>query len=187
MKSFIPIVLLSIFFICCSSSTRLSNFPGKKNKVSDHKTYSWRQFEKIKGAETHPAYYNELNDQRIREAVNVQMQLNHYQLLDSGGALTVSYRCVVTSKVAVADTLNDPQHQQTQIEPYYKNYSSTAKYNFEFPKSPLIIEIFDAKTNALIWHGSALNAINSTMDKRPRDVIQDAVKQIFRGFPAGKE
>ena len=187
MKSIIPILVVSIFFICCSSATRISYHSNTKKTAIDYKTYSWQSFKTIRGTETHPVYYNELNDLRIREAVNKQMQLNHYQLKDSGGELQIRYRFVVTSKITVLDTLHDPSYYQTQVQPYYKNYSNSSKYDFEFPESPLIIEMFDAKTNGLIWQGSAANAISSTLNIPPALAIQNAVMDIFKGFPAGKE
>ena len=186
MKTIVCALSTLILFTFCSPGTKLSVDKNKKQFAGEYKTYSWKSFKTIKGTETHPIYYNELNDARIKQAVNTQMQLNHYQLMDSGGALLVQYHFEFKSKVSVQDSFADPTYYQSQVLPYYKNYDGSQKYDFDFADSPLIIEMTDAKTKSLVWKGSVANTINATLNERPDIIIQHAVNEIFKNFPAIK-
>ena len=186
MKTILCALSTLILFTCCCPGAKVSVDKNRKRFAGDDKTYTWKSFKTIKGTETQPIYYNELNDARIKQAVNTQMQLNHYQLIDSGGALLVQYHFEFKSIVSVQDSFADPAYYQSQVLPYYKNYDGSQKYDFDFAESPLIIEMVDAKTQALVWIGSAANSINATLNERPDIIIQHAVNEMFKNFTAIK-
>ena len=62
--------------------------------------------------------------------------------------------------------------------------ATTTAYNYT--EGTLIVDIFDAKSKALIFRGSATDTVSNKAE-RNRKVLKKALDKMFKGFPPGSE
>lgn len=172
MKNLVPILLL-LTCISCSEKIRVYT---DKDPNRDMRTFTSFQWEPVKDIETgkNPVYYNELNDKRIKTEVNSQLQNRGYELIEGEFQLIVHYHIVVSNETVSRD-MTDYYHGERWLQADREPHT--------FREGTLIIDLMDAKTNALIWRGYAV----SILDGRQPDVagtkIREAITKIFLLFP----
>jgi Domain of unknown function (DUF4136) len=152
---------------------------------SQYHTYSWG---KVQAAD--PFYVS-----RIQQAVNTQLQAKGWQVVPSGGSVTIF--------------ANDNLHNQQETQTMYDNLgggwgggwgagwgwggwgwgggwgsgvgeATTTTTNQ--PVSNLVIDLFDASTKKLLWRGLATEDLSSNAQKNTKALDGDVAK-MFKGFP----
>ncbi len=83
--------------------------------MSDYKTYDWLDFAAIENKGQNPLHYNELNDKRIKDAVDKQMKAKNYRVVSNKGDLELHYHIVVEDKTTVISEPADLNTFQIQI------------------------------------------------------------------------
>ena len=153
---------------------------------SQYKTYSWAKVQT-----TDPFYVS-----RIQQAVDEQLQAKGWQLVSTGGSITVF----------ATDNIHNEQEVQTMYDNLGGGWgwgwgwggwgwgggwpgpsigtSTTA--TVDQPVASLVIDLFDGSTKKLLWRGLATEDLSSKADKNTRMVDGD-VHHMFKDFPkAGK-
>jgi hypothetical protein len=175
MKITILFALIITGLISCGPSIRVFSDYDKDLKVTDYKTFTWLDAKAIEGKGTNPLYYNELNDKRIKTAINAEMAAKGYRMLESNGELEMHYHIVVEDKTSVS------------TEPYgytYGPYWLGRRVNvYQYREGTLIVDVMDKKTSTLVWRGWATDVITKEVTKNPEKAISDAVQAIYKKYP----
>ena len=143
---------------------------------AQYKTYSWQEV-KVK---------NSLWNDRIKNAVDAQLQAKGLTRVDSGGDVAI---------VAIATT----QTQRT-LNTFYDGFgggwgwrrfggggfgeSTTTEQDYK--EGTLVVDLFDAKTKQLIWRGSAEDTLSDKADKNEKN-LDKGVAKMFKDFPPGSK
>ena len=188
MKRSIHAVLLAIVLI----GTSMAAFAGDVRTDYDHSinftqynTYSWGKVQT-----SNPFYVS-----RIQQAVNQHLQAKGWQLMPTGGAVTIF----------ATDNIRNQRQVQTMYDglgggwgygwgwrswgwgggwadPTYSTTTTTSR-----PVSNLVIDLFDGSSKKLLWRGLATEDLSSNADKNTKMVDND-INNMFKNFPpkAGK-
>ena len=150
---------------------------------SKYHSYSWGKVQT-----TDPFYVD-----RIKQAVDQQLQSKGWQLMPSGGSVTVFA------------TDNVHNHQETQT--FYNGFgggwgggwgwggwgwgggwaagpgfgeATTTTSNQ--PVANVVIDLFDTSSKGLLWRGLATQDLSNNSDKNTKSLASD-IGKMFKGFP----
>jgi hypothetical protein len=138
---------------------------------SQYKTYSW---EAVKTR-------NELNIDRIKNAVNADLTAKGWTQLPTGGNICV---------VAIEAT----QNQQT-LNTFYNGFGggwrwrggfggSTTTYVDNYKVGTLVLDMFDSQTKKLVWRSSSSDTLSDKADKNIKN-LNKGVQKMLKDFPPG--
>jgi hypothetical protein len=169
-------LILSVFVLLlysCSNKIIVHTDFDKSIEIHRLTTYTWLQKTHTESL-NNPLYYNELNDKRIKAAVDERLKDKGYQQSDSLSKLIVHYHLAINDKVVL------------NTAPYGYKYSSlwTARGldTFRYREGTLIIDFMDPENHELIWRGWAVSVLDDN-DLITEELINKAVEQIFKTFP----
>ncbi|MBI1767171.1 MAG: DUF4136 domain-containing protein [Bacteroidetes bacterium] len=171
MKKLIPLVGL---LISCSSDMYIFTDYDKSFDVTKYESYSWSEIKNIEN-NRNPIYYNELNDKRIKVAVNEALAGKGYKEESREPCFVLHYHIVIGDVTAYhADPmLSHEAPWMRPMVPYYR-----------YKEGSLIFDVMDMKSNSLIWRGYASQILVAENTPLTDENIKGAVKKIFRKFPA---
>lgn len=94
--------LLIILFtlLACGPSLRIYTDYDRDVNIGKYTSYTWLNPKDIE-SKNNPLYYNELNDKRIKAAVEEELKTRGYHKSDSAAELVVHYHIVVENLTAV--------------------------------------------------------------------------------------
>lgn len=174
-KSFTAALL--VLLTACGPSVRVFYDRDENINVANYKTYSWLSAEAIEAKGLNPIYYNELNDIRIKNAVNSQLHAKGFESVSGKGELELHYHIIVENK------------SSETIEPY--NYTYTPYWRkmsvYHYREGTLMVDIMDKQKNALVWRGYAVEVITDKTTTKPEEAINYAVAKIFKSFPVSSK
>lgn len=173
MNKIIFIFFLLLLARCSPQITVYSDYDPDYD-VRQYQTFAWAPTADIEKGQN-PIYYNELNDKRIRSAVNTEMTARGYRLTETQPQVLIHYHIIVDDKTVIT---TDPYGA------YYGPYWMRTQTNvYPYREGTLIIDLMSADTGNLIWRGWAVSAIRSTYTADQADrVVKAAVTKIFRKF-----
>ena len=137
-----------------------------------YKTYSWQDV-KVK---------NPLWTDRIKNAVNAQLEAKGLSQVESGGDVAI---------VAIATT----QTQRT-LNTFYDGFGGGWRWRGfggmgeattteqDYKEGTLVVDLYDAKTKQLIWRGSAKDTLSNKAEKNLKN-LDKGVAKMFKNFPPG--
>lgn len=171
------ISLLLVFTIACSPQLRVYTDFDPVYELAGCRTFDWLDKTNIEAGKN-PMYYNELNDKRIKSAVERELGSRGYGLSDSNAELVIHYHILIDDKETVL-----PEHEASNYGPYWQRAPANV---YTFREGTLIIDMMDVNNN-LVWRGAAISPIEEiyTPEKTTK-LINDAVKKMFKSFPDTK-
>jgi hypothetical protein len=135
---------------------------------SRYKTYSW---EKVQTAD--PLWVD-----RIKEAVDAQLAMKGWTRVESGGQVAI-----------IAIEMN---RNQRTLNTFYDNFGRGCRWGGGFGNATttvdtykvgtLVVDLFDANTEKLIWRGSSSDTLSDKSDKNIKNLDKD-VQKMFDHFP----
>jgi hypothetical protein len=137
---------------------------------TQYKTFSW---EKVQTKDP-------LLVDRIKEAVNSALSAKGWTLVPSGGDVEV---------FAIETT----QEQQT-LDTFYNGFGGGRRWGGfggfgdatttvdKYKVGTLVVDLFDAKTEKLIWRSSASDTLSDKADKNTKN-LDKGVSKMFQHFP----
>jgi len=137
---------------------------------AQYKTYSWQDV-KVK---------NPLWTDRIKNAVNAQLEAKGLSQVESGGDVAI---------VAIATT----QTQRT-LNTFYDGFGGGWRWRGfggmgeattteqDYKEGTLVVDLYDAKTKQLIWRGSAQGTLSNKAEKNQKN-LDKGVAKMFQKFP----
>ena len=133
---------------------------------SQYHTYYW---EKVKT--TDPLWEN-----RIKDAVDHELQAKGWQRVDSGGDVAV---------MAVGSSRNQ-QEYQTFYDGLggwrWGGFGETTTQVENYPVGSLVLDLYDARTKQLIWRGVSSEALSNNPEKNEKK-LDKAVDKMLEHFP----
>jgi hypothetical protein len=171
------ITIAAVLFIIgsCSPEIHVYSDYDPDYDLKKYTTFGWKQTEDIELG-NNPLYYNELNDKRIKSAVQAQLISKGYSASMSNPDLIVHYHIIVDDQSIVT---TDPHGYF--YSPYWMHLRTNVQH---YREGTLIIDVMDPKNNYLIWRGWAASAIEGVYTPERIDhLIKTAVAKIFKRFP----
>lgn len=184
-----------VAFVCalilagCGGGVKVNTDWDSGASFSDLQTYSWLPDAQSDGS---GQAVNQLTDQRIRSAIDADMQAKGFRKVTSGADFMVGYQ--VTSKDNVSyDTVGTAWggggYRYGGRGPGRRGGvgvatgTSTTRETHQ-TVGTLVIAVFDADSKDNIWHGSGEGAVKDggTPEERGQRV-SDAVSKILEEFP----
>src|SRR5713226_8209769 len=139
---------------------------------SQYKTYSWQEIK--------PA--NSLRDARIKRAVDAQLAAKGWTVAESGGDVAI---------VAIATS-----HTERTLQTFYDGMGGGWRWRGfggmgeattteqDYKEGTLVVDIYDTKTQQLIWRGSAEDTLSDKAAKNEKN-LDKGVAKMFKDFPPG--
>lgn len=175
MKKGIVISLLCL--TACSGELNIYTDSDPAYNVANFQTFDWLEKTNIEAAKN-PVYYNELNDKRIKQAVERELQSRNYVRDDSMPEMLIHYHILLEDKVGMI-----PVHEGATYGPYWQQ---TPLYSYAYKQGTLIIDVMDTQNN-LVWRGSAASMIEEVYTpERKTELINKAISKMFKKFPVSK-
>jgi Domain of unknown function (DUF4136) len=167
-SSFCIVLMLSITAVALAQQVR-TDF-DKRVDFAQYKTYSWKKVN----------VSNALWEPRIKDAVDGQLAAKGWKQVDEGGDVVL---------VAIGTT----QTQRT-LDTFYNGFgggwrwrgfggsgiSTTTEQDYK--EGTLVVDMFDAKSQMLIWRGNAQDMLSGNPDKNEKN-LNKAVVKMFKKFP----
>lgn len=170
------IFLLAGISAACSPEIRAYTDYDRDYDVAQFQTYCWAN-PHLTELEGYPLYYNELNDKRIKRAVDDLMAVRGYVRTDSSTELTLNYKISIEERSVFAP---DPYGYM------YGDYFMRPRQDiFKYREGTLVLNIVNSANQDLIWRGWAVGALE-VMIYEGKDVdivIKSAVAKILQNFP----
>ena len=171
------LILLGVIFVGCSPEIRVYHQVNKSNPSAQYHTFQWGKIDSA-AWRLNPLYLNELNDRRIKQAVNDLLIAKGYVPSQDSSDLMLRYDIRVDEQSML---LPDPYGY------LYGDYWMIPRDNlFRYREATLILDVRRRRNGRLIWRGWAVAAIEVVFGdgKDPEIVIRSAVAKILDSFPA---
>jgi hypothetical protein len=170
------LVAIAFLFTAASFAQQVKTDYDRSADFTQYKTFSWENVHT----------QNPLWVDRIKSAVNSALAAKGWTLVDSGGSVSIM-------------ALEMNQTHQT-LDTYYDGFgggwgwrrwggggfgdatTTTSTYTV----GTLVVDLFDSKTKALIWRGSASDTLSDKSDKNIKH-LDKAVDKLFEHFPSGEK
>lgn len=167
-------LLLIAVCISCDPDMYIFIDRDKNFDVIKYESYNWSEIKNIEN-NRNPIYYNELNDKRIKAAVNAALAGKGYKEVSRDACFILHYHIVIDDVTAYRA---DPMFGHEA--PWMRSGISYYRYK----EGSLIFDVMDSKSNSLIWRGYASQILDSENTLLTDEKIKGAVKKIFTKFPA---
>lgn len=166
MKNLIStIVLLSFLLSGCSTNYKILS---DKEEGIDFSSY--RSFKIFNHEHGFPKGANQINHQRIERAITNNLEALGYNETENPDVLIAWFVKVQTK--TTYDVYNT----------YYQRWSPIQRVNiYNYKQGSLVIDIIDADTRQVIWHGRASDRVYDNMpniDKKIKDVVKATFDQL---------
>ncbi len=180
----LQLLLTAIVILALNAcSTIRSNVDTASNADFDSlRTFAWLADEPLLASNpVYPQVINPINEQRIRAAVDHELESKGYirggvQQADFFVSVSVGAR----DKLSVTDFGHPGFHSGFCCRRGFGGGVNVRSYT----EGTLTVDIFDAKTSQAIWHGSASRRVGRT--DNPATVINEIVMVILEEFPSGR-
>lgn len=158
----------------CSPSLQVYTDYDREFNIRNYPTFAWAEAKDIE-ARNNPLYYNELNDKRIKKAVNDQLKGKGYTLVQDDPDLLIHYHIVVEDRSEI----------RTNPYGFYGPYWMRARtYSYSYRQGTLIIDLMDATNKNLLWRGWAVSVMDQLYESEKTEIlITQAVIKIFEKLP----
>ena len=161
---------LALFLATASFAQQVKTDYDHSANFGQYKTYSW---EKVQTKDP-------LLVDRIKDAVNSTLAAKGWTLVPSGGDVEV---------FAIETT----QNQQT-LDTFYNGFGGGRRWGGfggfgdatttvdTYKVGTLVVDLFDAKTEKLIWRSSSSDTLSNNADKNTKN-LGKGVNKMFQHFP----
>ena len=144
---------------------------------AQYHTYSWGN------VKTSDPFYVD----RIKQAVDKQLQAKGWQLVTSGASVTIF----------ASDNLHNQKEVQTMYDgfgggwgggwgwgglAYPGGFGDATTTTTNQPVANLVVDIFDGNSKNLLWRGLATEDLSTNANKNTKSLDSD-IARMFKGFP----
>ena len=187
---------LSLFVVlsisACATTLKSSVDVADHAEFGELKTYAWITDQPFFASNAaSPEVINPLNEQRIRTAVEQQLQNKGYRQVSIDQAdFVVAFTLGARDRVRVQQYYNNFGYN---YHGYHRGFSRFGRFGRgfggfgssvsvrTFTEGTLVVDIFENAENEAIWHGSATKRLSR--DNGTRELIDEAVMTLLAEFP----
>lgn len=170
----ILIPFLAIFLAGCGPQIRVFSDHDPDYDLWTYKTFDWGQKVEIEAGKN-PLHYNELNDKRIKAAVQEQMTARGYNLTSEAPDLLLHYHIIIDNQSVVT---TEPFGYR--YGPYWQRMNTNI---YSYREGTLILDLMDTNTKNLIWRGWAVMEVSGINPEKVDGLIKTTVAKIFKKYP----
>ena len=171
LSSILFLLLLTSFYIGCSSIYSVSYDYDKNFELVQISTYDWLPIPK-------DANINNLDAVRIQEAVNTELKAKGLKLTSKDPDIMIAAHIVRKEKLRGTQRVYSDYYS-------YQTYRGSRTINYyQYQEGTFILDFVDPFSKNLIWHGSARVALDyaNTPEKREK-LIKEAMQRILQNYP----
>lgn len=182
----LPLAIVSaLLFTSCSVTTHVETAAGVN--FDNYKTFSWANVTKERKKDNAD---NDIVDNNIKNAISKQLEDRGWKETAQNPDVILDY-CVMVEKKK--NRVSEPVYSYPFTHYYYNGWRRRRgymyypndllgyrTYNIPFKEGTLTVNMIDAKTNKLIWQGSARSEVSSKMVTS--NEMQADVMSIFKKF-----
>ena len=166
----ISITLMILSLVAGSLAQAIKTDYDRKADFRHYKTFS---FEKVETKD--PLWVD-----RITSAVGGELTVKGFTQVASGGDIAIV--CIgMTTDRQTLDTFYDTFAGGWGWR-WGSGYGDATTTTETYTVGTLVVDLFDGKTKALLWRGSADNTLSNNSSKNIK-VFDKSVKELFKGFP----
>lgn len=170
-------VFLTGLLASCAPSINVKYDYDPKVNVRQFSTY---RIEADRQRNADPIVGSNLNQRRIADALDKSLQGRGYKPATDGN-----------SDLIIRFFTDSKDRQQVQsggmMSPYSMWYGggfNNNMYTRQYEENRVVINVYDSRTNDIIWQGYATGQLNNTRKERDRDAIfRETVTSIMKNFP----
>jgi len=170
-----PLLLFFFFLLtACSDRITVRTDSDRTVRLTDYRSFKWLPVKDIE-SRNQPLIFNELNDRRIKNAVNAQMEQAGYKLYQENGELILHYHIIVEDRRVI-----NPLPYGYSYGSYWIDRRTDYYY---YREGTLIIDVMDASNKQLLWRGWAF----SVLDEQPylsEELLNECINRMFKKFPS---
>jgi hypothetical protein len=156
----------SLLLVAAAAWASISTDYDHSANFANYKTYSWGKLQTA----------NSIWDQRVKDAVDSQLVAKGWTQVPTGGDVVVT----AFGKTRDEQTLNT----------FYDGFPGRRWGGFgeatttvdTYKVGTLVVDMFDANSNNLIWRGVSSDTLSSNNDKNTKKLDGD-VRNMFKHFP----
>ncbi len=185
-------LLLVLSISACATTLKSSVDVADHAEFGELKTYAWITDQPFFTSNAvSPEVINPLNEQRIRTAVEEQLQNKGYRQVSIDQAdFVVAFTLGARDRVRVQQYYNDFGYNYYGYHHGFSRFSRFGRgYNGfgpsvsvrTFTEGTLVVDIFEHTVKEAIWHGSATKRLSR--DNGTRELIDEAVMTLLAEFP----
>lgn len=184
MRALIILLALGAVFLTggCSQVSVQTDFDQSADFAS-LKTYAWYDGEQPTTGD--PRADNPMLDQRVRTAVETVLNEKGFTKTDAAPDFLLIYHAAVSKEIGVTTT-TQPGYSAGYYgwnyvySPVWIEQSASYTYN----QGSLILDVVDAKSEKLIWRGSAqANVDDVNTQQQRKNLMNEAVRGMLAKFP----
>ena len=165
---------LSLLLAGCYNGIAIQTDADKTVRLRDYSTYSLQS--NFLEEPSNPLYENELNERRIKEALQKHLGKRNYNMVENQPDFFILYSFQVESKIRQDYTNSRYDYY------FYYPYAFRDVYEVEeYEVGELVLEFKEGKSNQTIWVGAAMDILakgTSGIEER----LDDAVSQLISAF-----
>jgi Domain of unknown function (DUF4136) len=184
-------VVLMFVLASCSSTAHIEK--DDNADFSHYKTFAW--IDKDGEGKTDRNKSNDLTEQKIREAVNKELEKNSgWREVKNRPDVLLSYDVLVERSVKESNNpVYSNPYSRVVYNPYTRRYTTiyypSRFVGYERDERPIkegtvTISMIDSKTDKTVWQGWTTDEVNSK--NLTSKEIQNSVKSIFKKFDVAK-
>ncbi len=195
-----PAVLLSMLALsACATAIKSTVDVADNADFAELNTFAWMTDQSTSEQRALSNHLNPLHEQRIRAAVEAELERKGYGKAARDEAdFVVFVRLAVTDRQQVREFYGGYGYNYYGYHPgyrhgygrgfghyrgygYYPGLSRSSVYVQTVTEGDLVIDIFDNRSNEAIWHGSASKRLGRIDDAV--ELIDEAVTALLARFP----
>ena len=167
-------ILMVLILTGCSNEIIVRTDFDKSVEIHRLTRYSWLNKKEIESRNS-PLFYNELNDKRIRTAVDAGMAAKGYLIDTEQPEFLIHYHVTIEDKALRVET----QPYGYSDSQFWKNNQTDIR---RYKEGTLILDFMDAANCELVWRGWAVSVLD---DEKlvSEELIRVAVAKILERFP----
>lgn len=169
------IVILAVLLSGCGHRLYLSSDYDRQTDFSQYATYTWAP-EQERPGKGYPMYDNELNRQRVRSAIDWEMQRLGFEHVHDEPDLLVDFH------ITIEDRTHTMTHDYYPFEyRYWPQYDITT---YSVRRGSLIIHLVDRQKGQLVWQGLGSRIMDdvppANMEKRINSAVRNILNQYMK-------
>lgn len=187
------IVLAALLAVACSSNPVNTDY-NPKYDFGAIRTYGWLA---QTGQNQDPVLYNDLTDARIHSAVDEQLALRGWKLVDNKekADVMITYHLGMQEEIRVTDFYpNYGYYPCYYCRPYGGAWGGYGPWGgpyagggvsvYQYTQGTIMLDLIDSKDMHLVWRGVLSKPISTLKTPQERDQrINTAVQQILSNLP----
>ncbi|MBA7526960.1 hypothetical protein ES705_19132 [subsurface metagenome] len=178
--------LLFVFLLSACSGIKVVTDYDKSIDFSQYKTFEYYGW-----AEESDKILNRFDKERIEESFGEEFKKRELEYVEENGDMVVVLFIVVEEKTQKSASTTQHGGYGGYYGGYYgygpgygwgPSYSTTTVSEYDYQVGTLVIDVFDAKEQKLIWEGIGTKTVDENPQTRDKNIPR-AVAAIMKQFP----